>query len=124
MLFNIDIDTLLGIYLTICLQFILNIQDNRVNGLVTDIKNIFYNTTSGKYQARLVEINPIDSNDSNTLRYIHKLDVHYAEKPERFKEAFLRKYADGENFIQKPIVCFQSVHMTSYGLFNIQGAFS
>ena len=110
-----------GIYLTICLELVLIIQENRVNGLVTNIKNLFYNTTSGKHQAKLIEINPIDSNDNNAAKYLHKLDVHYAEKPERFKEAFLRMYAHGENFIQKPVVCFQSVHMTSYGLFNIQG---
>jgi hypothetical protein len=84
---------------------------------------LLYNTSSGVYEATLVQINSTNSTDKKQM-YIHKLEsVAYGEKPERFKEATLRTYSDGIHFHKKPIVCYQSVHMLSYGFFNIQGYF-
>ena len=86
-----------------------------INGLSSD--EIYYNTTSGEYEARVIEIL---SSDNNTA-YLHRLEIPYAEKPERFKQALMKKFVSGKHSYSKPVVCYQSVQMTSYGLFTIQG---
>jgi len=100
-------------YLIIFICFFAHIQCNN--------EKLLYNTSSGVYKATLVQINSTNSKDNQQM-YIHKLEsVPYGEKPERFKEAIMKTYSNGLHFNKKPIVCYQSVHMLSYGFFNIQG---
>lgn len=100
---------------TFCLMLCLAIL-NKYHGL-TD--NLFYNTTSGNYRAHLIQIDDLENNEN--AKFVHKVEIPYGEKPERFKRSFIKKYVPGQHINRKPVVCFQSVHMTSYGLFNING---
>ena len=80
--------------------------------------NLEYNTTSGVYAATLVEVNALLN--SSEKSYVAKLAyVPYAEKPERFKQAVLKKYTHGVHRTPKPVICFQSTQMSAYGLFHI-----
>ncbi|CAF0710765.1 unnamed protein product [Brachionus calyciflorus] len=83
-------------------------------------KNNLYNTTSGLYEARVVKIKGYGFEKP---KYLHKLiGVPYAEKPERFKNPVLRKYEPGIHKPKDSVACYQSVNITSYGLFNINEA--
>jgi carboxylesterase type B len=92
--------------------------------LVFDIRTalsastLVYNTTSGLYEARLVRVH---GEGFDTARYLHKLiSVPYAEQPERFKRARVREYRAGHvHPPQQPVICYQSVNITSYGLFSL-----
>lgn len=90
-------------------------------GQAVNQSEIYYNTTSGEYQAKIVEVLRVIKVDEFYKSYLHRLEIPYAEKPERFKEAVIKQYVPGKHKYTKPVVCYQSVHMTSYGLFNIQG---
>jgi acetyl esterase/lipase len=85
---------------------------------VSCASDLLYNTTSGIYMARLVKVDVFDS----SARFVHKItSVPYAEKPERFKKPVMRSYRSGKvHPIQPLVMCYQSVNLTSYGLFNIQ----
>ncbi len=82
--------------------------------------DLLYNTTSGIYKARLVKVH--DQNSKRT-KYLHKLiSIPYAEKPERFQQSVLKRYEHGVHHKQEPVACYQSINLTSYGLFNIEKA--
>jgi carboxylesterase type B len=90
-------------------------------GATRMINNQVYDTSSGLYRASIVEVkNSFDMEAKPN--YIHKLvGVHYAEKPKRFERPIMRNYEerDWHNDPKKPVVCYQSVNMTTYGLFFI-----
>jgi carboxylesterase type B len=82
--------------------------------------SLLYNTTSGIYKAQLIKIGDYSDESSDKVTYVHRLmSIPYGEKPERFQQAVMKKYQPGIHDGQESIVCYQSVNMTSYGLFHI-----
>jgi carboxylesterase type B len=82
--------------------------------------SLLYNTTSGIYEAKLIKIGDFLDENSEKFTYVHRImSIPYGEKPERFQQAVMKKYQPGIHDGQEPIVCYQSVNMTSYGLFHI-----
>lgn len=112
------------IFLVIIISFILqnvfsSLKFCYANGKVIDSR-LLYNTSSGIYEARLVKVL---GTGSNKPRFIHRLtSVPYAKKPERFKQSVLRDYEPGIHLEKGPVSCFQSVNLSSYGLFNVFSA--
>lgn len=82
---------------------------------------LVYNTTSGLFEAQVIKV---DGVGFDKVHYLHRLmSVPYAEKPERFKRAVMRKYLP--NVIHPPlapVVCYQTVNLSSYGLFSLKEA--
>ena len=83
--------------------------------------SLIYNTTSGAYEAKLVRVEGVGF---DAPRYLHKLvGVPYAENPERFRQSVMRLYRSPPSGIAhrplEPVVCYQSVNLSSYGLFNL-----
>jgi len=81
---------------------------------------LLYNTSSGTYQARLIKV---DNFDKKNPQYVHRLtSVPYAEKPERFQFPTMKSFQSGIHGEQEPVFCYQSVNITSYGLFSLSEA--
>lgn len=91
------------------------ILENYDNFLKDMTKTLLYNTTSGVHQAKLILVDEKSA--------VAKLSfVPYGEKPERFKQAVLKKYVPGTHMNDEPVVCYQVAEMSSYGLFQIKHA--
>ena len=83
-------------------------------------ENDVYETSSGKYRAKLVKI---DGYGFSQPQYLHKLlSIPYGEKPERFKNSIFRKYRPGIHEPRENLACYQSVNLSSYGFFSIHEA--
>lgn len=76
-----------------------------------------YNTTSGLYMARQVNLQGFGF-DKPT--FVHKLiSVPYAEKPGRFEQSVMKKYEPGLHEPRQLVSCYQSVNLSSYGSFTL-----
>ncbi|RNA28704.1 neuroligin- X-linked isoform X2, partial [Brachionus plicatilis] len=85
-----------------------------------NLEDTLYETTSGKYRAKLVKLEGYGFSEPH---YLHKLlSVPYAEKPERFKNSVFRSYELGTHEPRENLACYQSVNLSSYGFFSINEA--
>lgn len=76
------------------------------------LDNDYYNTTSGLYRAKIIDVNST---------YIHQLKgIHYAEKPNRYELPTLRTYASHDIHDEREaLACYQQANFTSYGDFEL-----
>ncbi len=114
---SISTASLLKKFLYMCLAHIMVVNYTKISAKPNSMSDLLYNTSSGIYQARLVKV---DNFDKQNPMYVHRLtSVPYAEKPERFQLPKMKAYQSGVHDEQEPIFCYQSVNITSYGLFSL-----
>lgn len=102
------------------LFYIVGFSYTQISAKPNGLHELLYNTSSGNYRARLIKV---DNFDKKNPLYVHRLtSVPYAEKPERFQLPKIKAYESGIHEEQEPVFCYQSVNITSYGLFTLTEA--